>query len=418
MNTIMSFTRGTSIVRFNKKYLLAAVALLLASCNGGSGGGSMGLDPAAGALLATFSTSSGSISTVASTVPGNGDINPYGVAVVKKSVGSLTKGSILVSNFNNSANQQGTGTTIVEIAPDGTSTLFSMINAASLPGACPGGVGLTTALVALRSGWVIVGSLPTTDGTSATAQAGCLIVLDSTGKPVETFSGPLINGPWDMTAWERGRKAKLFVTNVLNGTVAASPAVVNEGTVVRIDLDLSGAMPSATAMTTIGSGFSERTDPSALVIGPTGVGLGRMRVPGPKESLMTAPDSENEIETELETEDVVTVLYVADSLNNAIQIIPDPLERMTSAGTGTTLTSGGSLNDPLGLIVARNRILTVNGNDGFLTEITAAGTQIATRLLDNTGTPPGAGTLFGLAFVPGRGLYFVDDGTNTLNLLH
>jgi hypothetical protein len=75
------------------------------------------------------------------------------------------------------------------------------------------------------------------------------------------------------------------------------------------------------------------------------------------------------------------------------------------------------LNDPLGLIVTRNRILTVNGNDGFLTEITASGTQIATKLLDDTGTPPGAGTLFGLAFVPGAGLYFVDDGTNTLNLL-
>jgi hypothetical protein len=221
-----------------------------------------------------------------------------------------------------------------------------------------------------------------------------------------------------MTAWERDGKAKLFVTNVLNGTVAASPAVVNKGTVVRIDLDLSGAMPAATAMTIIGSGFSERTDPAALVIGPTGVGLGRMRIPGPGEGLMTAPDSEDEIETELETEDGATVLYVADSLNNAIQIIPEPLDRMTSAGTGTTLTSGGSLNDPLGLIVARNRILTVNGNDGFLTEITAAGTQIATRLLDSTGTPPGAGTLFGLAFVPGRGLYFVDDGTNTLNLLH
>jgi hypothetical protein len=417
MNTIMNFTRGSPLVGYSKRYLIAAVVLLLTSCGGGSGG-SMGVDPsAAKSLIATLGTGSSSISTVASTVPGNGDINPYGVAVVKKSVGSLTKGNILVSNFNNSGNLQGTGTTIVEISPAGTLTLFSMINAASLSGACPGGVGLTTALVALRSGWVIVGSLPTADGTSATAKAGCLIVLDSTGKPVETFSGPPINGPWDMTAWERGSKAKLFVTNVLNGTVAASPAVVKKGTVVRIDLDLSGAMPVATAMTTIGSGFSERTDPAALVIGPTGVGLGRMGIPGPSEDVMAKSDSEEEIETETETEDGGTVLYVADSLNNAIQIIPEPLDRMTSAGIGTTLTSGGSLNDPLGLIVARNRILTVNGNDGFLTEITASGTQIATKVLDNTGTPPGAGTLFGLAFVPGAGLYFVDDGTNTLNLV-
>ncbi len=30
----------------------------------------------------------------------------------------------------------------------------------------------------------------------------------------------------------------------------------------------------------------------------------------------------------------------------------------------------------------------------------------------------GAGTLFGLAFIPRTGVYFVDDGTNTLNLLY
>src|ERR1017187_2765023 len=58
-----------------------------------------------------------SIVTVASTVPSNGDVNPYGVAVVPASIGKLVKGHILVSNFNNSANLQGTGTTIMDIAP-------------------------------------------------------------------------------------------------------------------------------------------------------------------------------------------------------------------------------------------------------------------------------------------------------------
>lgn len=119
------------------------------------------------------------IDTVALTVPGNGDITPYGVASVMRTIGNLKAGHILVSNFNNSANQQGTGTTIVDVAPDGSVSLFASLNASSLPGQCPGGVGLTTALVVLRAGWVVVGSLPTTDGTSATAQAGCLIVLNS-----------------------------------------------------------------------------------------------------------------------------------------------------------------------------------------------------------------------------------------------
>ena len=348
------------------------------------------------------------ISTVASTVPSNGDVNPYGVAEVEQSVGKLVASHILVSNFNNSGNQQGTGSTIVDVAPNGTVNLFAQIDPNKLPGLCPGGVGLTTALVVLRSGWVIVGSLPTTDGTAATAQAGCLIVLDSNGNPVETIFGSLINGPWDMTAFESDYGASLFVTNVLNGTVAGSGQIVNEGTVVRINLTFSNNnIPFIESMTVIGSGFPERTDPVALVIGPTGVGLSPMNH-GRHNMQQSFMFQEPE------------VLYVADTLNNRIAVIPDPLDRTTSAGTGFTLSAGGSLNGPLGLVVAPNgHILTVNGNDGFITEITRRGDQIATALLDNTGgPPPGVGTLFGLAFDPMIGVYFVDNGTNTLNVLH
>ncbi len=145
-------------------------------------------------------------SVLGTTVPGNGDVNPYGMAQVKYSVGKLTAGHILISNFNNSTNAQGTGTTIVDMAPNGSQALFAALHAATLPGPCPGGLGLTTALVVLNEGWVIVGSLPTTNGKSPTAKAGCLIVLDSMGNPVETIYGSLINGPWDMTALERARR--------------------------------------------------------------------------------------------------------------------------------------------------------------------------------------------------------------------
>src|SRR5512136_850282 len=140
---------------------------------------------ASSAYLDQFKT----LSVVASTVPANGDVNPYGTVIVPRTIGNLVQGNVLVSNFNNKANLQGTGTTIVEIAPGGGVKLFARLNARSLHGSCPGGVGLTTALVALRAGWVIVGSLPTSDGTAASAQAGCLIVLDSEGQAVETISG-------------------------------------------------------------------------------------------------------------------------------------------------------------------------------------------------------------------------------------
>lgn len=347
------------------------------------------------------------ISTLSSTVPANGDVNPYGLVRVPRTIGNLQEGHYLVSNFNASSNLQGTGTTIVDVSPGGAFTQFAQIEPTKLPGPCPGGVGLTTALAVLRTGWVIVGSLPTTDGTSATVQAGCLIVLDSKGNTVETIYGSLINGPWDMAAADGDTNAVLFVTNVLNGTVAGNGEIVKQGTVVRVNLAVSEKqMPVLESLTVVGAGFSERTDPAALVIGPTGLGL--------------SPDcrhSDDDCGTPFGEDE--PVLYVADSLNNRIAVITDPLTRTTPSVNGRALTSGGSLNDPLGLTVAPNgHLIVVNGNDGLATEVTPHGVQIATKLLDNTGgPPPGAGTLFGVIFDPEVGLVFVDDGTNTLNVL-
>ena len=348
------------------------------------------------------------IKTISPTVPANGDINPYGLVRVPRTIGNLQEGHYLVSNFNASSNSQGTGTTIVDVSPGGALSLFAQIAPTKLPGPCPGGVGLTTALAVLRSGWVIVGSLPTSDGTSATAQAGCLIVLNSSGVPVETIYGSLINGPWDMTAADGGDQAALFVTNVLNGTVAAGGNVVNQATVVRVNLAVSEKqMPFLLSMTVIGAGLAARTDPAALVIGPTGVGLSPSCHHG-EDSDCRSSFGEDE-----------SVLYVADSVNNRIAVITDPFTRSTPSWNGRTLTMGGSLNDPLGLTVDLDGyIITVNGNDGFATEITPQGAQIAKKLLDNTGgPPPGAGTLFGVLFDPEVGLVFVDDGSNTLNVL-
>ena len=65
---------------------------------------------------------------VVSTVPSNGDVNPYGVAFVPHGFpgGVLTPGDILVSNFNNAQNLQGTGTTIVRACPSRDHSRFSL----------------------------------------------------------------------------------------------------------------------------------------------------------------------------------------------------------------------------------------------------------------------------------------------------
>jgi hypothetical protein len=336
--------------------------------------------------------------TLATTVPKNGDVNPYGIVTVPRSVGLLQRGDVLVSNFNNSDNQQGTGTTIVQIPPgdrntNGHAPLFARIDPNALPGPCPGGVGLTTALAVTRSGFVIVGSLPTSNGTSSTAQAGCLLVLNRYGKVVETIAGGPINGPWDMTAVDHGLFVTLYVTNVLNGTVAAGVEangngnVVDRGTVVRIELlTIPGIRPIVLDEDVIATGFPERTDPNALVIGPTGVALGRDGT-----------------------------LYVADTQGNRIAAIPDaPFRFFPAMGGGQTVSQDGALNAPLGMTLAPGGdILTANGGDGNVVETTPGGTQAAVVPAD-----PSPGDLFGLTLTPDRsGVYYVDDGTNTLNLL-
>jgi len=281
----------------------------------------------------------------------------------------------------------------VQVSPGGQRTVFAHIRRSNLPGPCPGGVGLTTALGILPGGWVVVGSLPTTNGMSATAKAGCLLVINNQGQVAETIAGHGINGPWDMATVSSGSLAVLFVSNVLNGTVAAGGATVNRGTVERLVLALQGNKPpQLIAHKIIGSGFGQRTDPAALVVGPTGLGLNSQGT-----------------------------LFVADSVGNGIRAIPRALVRPGSAGTGNPVTSGGDLNTPLGLAIAPNGdVLTVNAGDGFIVETTPSGNQIAKFLLDKTPPAPlGAGALFGLAVTPNaNGIYFVDDVANTLNLFH
>src|SRR6516225_9129411 len=346
----------------------AAAAAMIVTATAGLLAAS-GIMAGAASADSTFIGPLTTVTPLASTVPQNGDVNPYGVAVVPRSNGDLHQGNVLVSNFNNKANVQGTGTTIVQVTPGGQVSQFAKIG--NMAGACPGGVGLTIALVALRSGWVIVGSLPTkqVSGNTVISGSGCLIVLDDQGKVQETFTGHGINGTWDMTALDLGGIAELFVTNVLNGTVAAGGNTVNGGTVLT------------------------------LVIGPTGVGLG--------------PNG---------------TLYVADTVANRIAAIPNAAGRFSDAGTGTTITTNGALNGPLGLAIAPNGdILTVNSGDGNMVETTPGHIQAGVKTVDDQGDPAGAGNLFGLAVKPGAdAVYFVDDfggpsangQTNNLNLFH
>jgi uncharacterized protein (TIGR03118 family) len=318
------------------------------------------------------------------TVPKNGDLNPYGVAFVPQNYtggGNLKPGDILVSNFNNSSNIQGTGSTIVKISPDGQHSVFFQ----GTPGE-----GLNTALGVLPQGFVLVGNTPSTvqNGTP-TVQNGSLLIIDSSGHQVDELTdSALLQGPWDLTIDNvSSTEALVFVSNVLSGTVT------------RIDFTIApGGTPQVQSETKVASGYAHGTNPAALVLGPTGLAF-----------------------------DAKTgTLYVASAADNAIFAIANAAKATKDQGMGKLVTSDAKhLNGPLGLALAPNGDLIAANGDAFnpnskvppnlLLEFTPQGTFVGQFQLD-TGA---AGAGFGLALQSvGTQIRFaaVDDGTNTLQI--
>jgi hypothetical protein len=330
---------------------------------------------------------------LSTTVPENGDQNPYAIVVAPVPAGSIQKDDVLVDNFNNDGNLQGLGTTIVDYNP----TTKKLTTFASLPrnlAGCPGGVGLSTAMTMLKTGWVIVGSAPSSDGTTGTRGAGCLIVLDSNGKVASIIAGDKIDMPWgNMAVIDNGDSATIFVSNAGFGVGSpdGDPRVVNEATVVRIKLSIpEGKPPEVVDQTVVGSGFGSQPNKDVFLIGPTGLAL------GPNDTL-----------------------YVSDATGNRISAIWDASTRDHSAGVGRTVTKDGLLQTPLAMATAPNgHLLVINAKNGQVVEVDpASGEQIKARWIDpnKAQKPPGSGDLFGIAMTPaGDGFYFVKDEDNTL----
>lgn len=338
--------------------------------------------------------------TLGSTIPDNGDVNPYAVFVAPVSAGTIEKGDVLISNFNAISNLQGTGTTLMDYRPSTKKmTLFAQLPN-KLPQS-PVGVGLTTALAMLKSGWVIVGSMPSTDGTTKTKGPGCLLVLDPNGHLVSVWTDKTINGPWgDMAVIDNGDTATLFISMAgfdvpgpdVTDPKTGYPPVLHSSTVLRLKLSIAdGKPPVLVDQTVVGSGFSQRADRDNFLFGPTGLTL---------------------------SQDQKT-LYVTDGLDNLIAAIDDPAIRTESAGTGRVVTKDGQLAWPLAMVMTpEGHLLVCNGKDGKAVEVDPiSGQQIYAQWIDpdQAQSPPGNGDLFGLAMTPdGKAFYYVQDDTNTL----
>ncbi len=324
-----------------------------------------------------------------STVPANGDLNPYGVAFVPSGfasgMGPLQPGDILVSNFNSSANLQGTGTTIVRITPSGQQSRF-------LQG--KGQLGLTTALGVWSAGFVIVGNVPALTPSATCTQGahgpqrgvgkGSLLILDATGKVVSRLADSLLAGPWDLIVRDQGSTAQVFVSDVLSGAVS------------RLDLSASSSGVQVMGETQIASGYTHRCDPAALVVGPTGLAWNA----------------------------ATAALYVSSTGDNAIFSVANAATTMSDNGKGTLVVSDAvHMHGPLGLARASNGDLISSQGDAVnadpnqpseIAEFTATGQFVSQFSIDSA-----PGSAFGLALMQtGTSFVFaaVDDGLNVLDI--
>jgi hypothetical protein len=318
-------------------------------------------------------------SITASTIPPSGDVNPYGVAFVPAGFptgANIAPGDVLVANFNNSSNVQGTGTTIVSITPTGQQSVFATSTL----------IGLDTALGVLSRGFVVVGNLPVAYPMGvATPQQGSLQIFNRNGTLVATLNDPnLLDSPWDLTINDQGSQAQVFVSNVLSGTVT------------RLNLSVGSNQVTVVSKTRIGSGYAHQPNAAAVVVGPTGLAFDAFH----------------------------DILYVASTADNKIFAIGDAGHRSSSADLGFEVFADQThLHGPLGLTLGPNgNLITANGDavnaggtQNELLEFTPQGFLIAQYEID-AGAP---GSAFGVAITafPGPVRFAaVDDNLSTVTV--
>ena len=341
---------------------------------------------ALGIAIAPLATSSAApnpfLPAQGSTSPANGDLNPYGLAVVPRGfpMGTLRGGQLLVSNFNNSiagGNVQGEGSTIVTIDPK-TGQQLGVFFQGTPP------IGFTNALGIVNAGFVFAGSVSTASSSSPAANGG-LLVIDSSGHLVTTIIDGT-NGPWGLAIHQQGKAAQLFISNVLDGTVT------------RIEVSFNSGFSTLGSPITIASGYAFGPDAAGLVVGPAGLAYDRK----------------------------TDVLYVAAEDDNAIYAIADASKVSSASGKGTLIFSDAiHLHGPLGLIIAPNgNLITANADPAAhvdptqpseIVEFTIGGSFVRQYSIDpNTGS---AFAILNVASSAANEFAYVNDFSSILNIL-
>ena len=347
-------------------------------------------------ILTALSTA-GTITTIGSTVdPTNGDQNPYGLAIAPATAGLITKGDLIVCNFNNASTPaaqggvQGTGTTIVGLHPAAGSKPYRIAQSASLAGC--------DALTILPD-----------DSVSAAGWSSTSNPLVSAAGVVGMPFSDAFAYPWGeaYVAATATQPAAIYVSNAPGGNIAAG------GTIDRISLDDD----AQTTFTEIASGFCSSGSPG-MIYGPAG--------------LTYDPSNDTLYVVDTSSASVIAIVGISSVSKNGLVVngqcagatTPTPVPTFSgpSMTSARVVAHGTPFNTPLSAALLKNGDLVVANADigiqapstttNLLIEVSPVvpGGFVGKPLQLDTMTP---GALFGLAAAVATDgnqiIYFNDD---------
>jgi hypothetical protein len=216
------------------------------SCTGSGGTMSASANVTVTPNLLAALAPTGAIPSVGSTIdPINGDVNPYGLVVAPATAGLITKGDLVVCNFNDGpTNTQGNGTTIIGLHPGTGSTPYRIAQSLDLQGC--------NALAMLPD-----------DSISAAAwTANSNPLISAAGAVGMPFSGDTFTQPWGeaFVAAAGAQPAAIYLSNAPGGAINAG------GTIDRISLDVDAQTAITEVVTGVCSGGV-----AGAVFGPAGL---------------------------------------------------------------------------------------------------------------------------------------------------
>jgi hypothetical protein len=349
-------------------------------------------------LLAAL-TPTGAIPSVGSTIdPINGDLNPYGLVVAPATAGLITKGDLVVCNFNDGpTNTQGKGTTIIGLHPGTGSTPYRIAQSADLQGC--------NALAMLPD-----------DSISAAAWTSNMNPLVSAGGVVGTaFSSDTFTQPWGeaYVAAAGTQPAALYVSNAPGAAINAG------GTIDRISLDMDAQTSLTEVVTGICSGGV-----AGAVFGPAG-----LTYDPASDTLYVVATSSNSVIAIVGVSTIPKDGVVVNGQCSASAAPPTPVVTFSgpSMASARVIAHGAPLSTPLSAALLKNGDLVVGNADigvttpsattNLLIEVSPVlpGGFVGSPLQIDAGTP---GAIFGVAAtLDAQGnqiIYFNNDNNNAV----